>query len=213
MVLVLIAGCGQKAGQPAPPRELVIGAAPAPAATPVPAVAPDGVPAAPPDPDAAHRRPLAAPAPPVEEAKPEEQTEMWMSTLESMVADFSLSHNRPPNDLNELVALKLLPAVPPGPRGKKFSLDPKSHRVVLVDNYRQEINWSRDEIPNTKSMAEPDQARANRLHADRVAGGDCDHCRPGVTAAARAERRQAKGKEHLLLEQSQADRGCQPHLS
>jgi hypothetical protein len=77
------------------------------------------------------RKPLDVPAEPVEE-KPEDQTEMWMTTLESMVADFSLSHGRPPADLNELVTLKLLPGIPPGPRGKKFLLDPKSHRVVLV---------------------------------------------------------------------------------
>ena len=83
--------------------------------------------AAPPPPD-----PTATPVAPVE-AAPTMDEETALVTLNSMVSDFSMSRQRLPNGLEELVSLKLLPAVPEASPGKKFVIDPKLRRVVLAN--------------------------------------------------------------------------------
>jgi hypothetical protein len=62
----------------------------------------------------------------------QEGVDATLATLNSMVADFPLSYNRTPKDLDELVTLKLLPKVPEAPPGKKYAIDPKAQQVVLV---------------------------------------------------------------------------------
>jgi hypothetical protein len=85
----------------------------------------DGTPPPAPDPTASQTAaPVAATA---------MDTETTLVTLNSMVSDFSMSRKRLPNGIEELVALKLLPAVPEAPPGKKYVIDPQSRRVVLAN--------------------------------------------------------------------------------
>ena len=50
-----------------------------------------------------------------------------------LVAGFTMSNNRLPTDLEDLVKAKLISRVPPAPPGKKFVIDRKSNRVILAD--------------------------------------------------------------------------------
>ena len=56
-----------------------------------------------------------------------------LRVLNQLVAGFTMSNNRLPMDLEELVKLKLISRVPPAPPGKKFVLDRKLNRVILAD--------------------------------------------------------------------------------
>ena len=53
--------------------------------------------------------------------------------LNQLVAGFTMSNNRLPLDLEDLVKAKLISRVPPAPPGKKFVIDRKSSRVILAD--------------------------------------------------------------------------------
>ena len=53
--------------------------------------------------------------------------------LNQLVAGFTMSNNRLPTDLEDLVKAKLISRVPPAPPGKKFVIDRKSNRVILAD--------------------------------------------------------------------------------
>lgn len=53
--------------------------------------------------------------------------------LNQLVAGFTMSNNRLPVGLEELVKAKQISRVPPAPPGKKFVIDAKSNRVILVD--------------------------------------------------------------------------------
>lgn len=56
-----------------------------------------------------------------------------LRVLNQLVAGFTMSNNRLPVDLEELVKLKLISRVPPAPAGKKFVIDRQFNRVILAD--------------------------------------------------------------------------------
>jgi hypothetical protein len=85
------------------------------------------VPAPPPPPGG---EPVAAadPAP-----QPETQLSVDLQALNFLVADFFSANMRAPKDVNELITggyIKQLPAPPPG---KKFAIDAKNRRVIVVN--------------------------------------------------------------------------------
>jgi tetratricopeptide (TPR) repeat protein len=53
-------------------------------------------------------------------------TDRALAAVERAVEAFRLRHGRPPASLEELVAARLLPAVPPDPAGGRIEYDPKS---------------------------------------------------------------------------------------
>ena len=56
-----------------------------------------------------------------------------LRVLNQLVSGFTMSNNRLPVDLEDLVKAKQISRVPPAPPGKQFVIDPKSNRVILVD--------------------------------------------------------------------------------
>lgn len=53
--------------------------------------------------------------------------------LNAYVKQWNALMKRPLNDLNELVAAKILPSLPPAPAGKQFKLDVIAQKVSLVE--------------------------------------------------------------------------------
>lgn len=53
--------------------------------------------------------------------------------LNAYVKQWNVLMKRPLNDLNELVAVKILPSLPPAPPGKQFKLDVVAQKVSLVE--------------------------------------------------------------------------------
>ncbi len=56
-----------------------------------------------------------------------------LRVLNQLVGGYTMSNNRLPADLEELVKAKLISRVPPAPPGKKFVIDRKSSSVILAD--------------------------------------------------------------------------------
>lgn len=54
------------------------------------------------------------------------------ASLSKAIEMFSVQEGRYPNDLNELVAKKVIPAVPPPPAGMKFDYDAKTGTLKVV---------------------------------------------------------------------------------
>jgi len=121
-LMAALAGCGKK-----PPEETAP-AAPAPSSGGKVSVgdqAPEApAPPPPPPPDAA-----AAPADPA----PQEEKIDDLTRITRAIQSFSVSYERPPKDLNELVKNKLLPSLPVAPPGKKFLYDPSHMSIKLVN--------------------------------------------------------------------------------
>lgn len=60
---------------------------------------------------------------------PMEQSQAAYLTLQ--VQEFAAKNGRVPTDLSELVAAKMLPKIPPAPRGFRYEIDPKNRQVLL----------------------------------------------------------------------------------
>lgn len=56
-----------------------------------------------------------------------------LRVLNQLVGGYTMSNNRLPADLEELVKAKLISRVSPAPPGKKFVIDRKSSSVILAD--------------------------------------------------------------------------------
>ncbi len=56
-----------------------------------------------------------------------------LRVLNQLLDGFTMSNNRVPADLEELVKAKLISRIPPAPAGKRFVIDRKTSRVILAD--------------------------------------------------------------------------------
>lgn len=77
---------------------------------------------------------------PVEQAPRSNQTALTAAdadasaeVLNAYVKQWNVLMKRPLSDLNELVASKILPSLPPAPPGKQFKLDVAAQKVLLVE--------------------------------------------------------------------------------
>ncbi|GDY21963.1 hypothetical protein LBMAG56_33100 [Verrucomicrobiota bacterium] len=123
--LLVLVGCGKSgsdAESAAAARNSAIDKAPATDAVPaMRQTAPVGTPAA-------------AAAQAMNEDLMSSDPEANLRVLNQLVGGFTMSNNRLPADLEDLVKAKLISRVPPAPPGKKFVIDRKSSRVILADH-------------------------------------------------------------------------------
>jgi hypothetical protein len=126
--LILNTACSKRE---APPK-----AEPAPKAAPVSIETPD---ASAPAPAAANPAPAAPPPPdappPVGEGSGDPNSPEGKQLADVQYAFFAYcrEHTTPPRDLSDLVAAHYLRALPVPPAGKKFAIDSKNMKVVLVN--------------------------------------------------------------------------------
>ncbi|MBI3874547.1 MAG: hypothetical protein HY300_00955 [Verrucomicrobia bacterium] len=53
--------------------------------------------------------------------------------MNSILSDYMSESRKTPKDMEEMVRLKLIRAIPAAPPGKKYVLDQNKRRVILVD--------------------------------------------------------------------------------
>jgi hypothetical protein len=76
------------------------------------------------------------PTPPVPAATPSAEIGGNIPAVEmlnSAINDYASAYGKAPKDLNELVKMKFITAVPPPPAGKKFVIDPVKRQVMIVN--------------------------------------------------------------------------------
>jgi hypothetical protein len=124
---LLLCGCGKKQRAPAatePPTGAAEGKASLENLIAKPAADPAPPPAAP---------SAEAPAGPSTSAPDADKQVIEVKDLTAALHDWLIVHSNYPKDLNELVKENFIPKLPPAPPGKRFALDRRDHRVILVD--------------------------------------------------------------------------------
>jgi hypothetical protein len=123
LVLLLIAGCGKPA-RVADKPDFQAEASPQTNNPPALLEAASGsAPAAPEAPDAA----------PEATAGASQSTATTLNSLTQSVRRYTVEKRQLPKTLDDVVRAGYLPSLPNAPQGKKFALDLKSVRVILVD--------------------------------------------------------------------------------
>jgi hypothetical protein len=125
-LLLMLAGCtrAKKPEQPPATSEKTAASAVSQIANPEPGSPPP----VPPPPGASGNTAV----PPPTQSAPNDSPP-GIAQINSALEQWVFQHNNPPRDLNELVKQGYLKQTPVPPRGKKFAIDPRTMRALLVE--------------------------------------------------------------------------------